>query len=85
MFAKLQGFLDRFVGPNAAHVLDGLIAFEITAGGAALASPSARAYGAHHPYVALGIAVGTPLLTAVASKFRKAATTKAPPPATPTA
>ena len=22
MFAKLQGFLDRFVGPNAAHVLE---------------------------------------------------------------
>jgi hypothetical protein len=83
MFAKIQAGLDKLVGPNAAHVLDGLIAFEITAGTAALASPSARAYGAHHPLVALGIAVGTPLLTALASKFRKAATTKTLPPAPP--
>jgi hypothetical protein len=77
MFAKIQAALEKLVGPNAAHVLDGLIAFEITAGTVALASPSARAYGAHHPLVAVAIAVGTPLVTALASKFRKAATTKA--------
>lgn len=83
MFARIQSQLDKLVGPNAAHVLDGLIAFEITAGVAALASPSARVYGERHPLVAIGIAVGAPLLTALASKFRKAATTKAPSPTAP--
>lgn len=79
MFTKIQNGLSKFVGPNAAHVLDGLIGFEISAGVAAVATPSARNYADHHAVVAIGIAVGTPLLTALASKFRKAATTTAPP------
>jgi hypothetical protein len=81
VFARIQNLLNKFVGPNAAHVLDGLIAFEITAGGAALTAPSARNYAAHHPVVAAVFAIAPPLLTALASKFRKAATTKPPPPA----
>jgi hypothetical protein len=79
MFAKLQAFLERFVGPNAAHVLDGLVAFELTAAGAALSTDSARNYAVHHPAVAVTFTLAPPVLTALASKFRKAAHAKTPP------
>jgi hypothetical protein len=79
MFAKIQTGLGKFVGPNAALVLDALIAFELTAAGTAIATPSARTYADQHPFVAVAVTFAPPLLTALASKFRKAATTIRPP------
>lgn len=75
---KVTQALTGLVGPNAAHVLDSLIAFELTAGGVGLGSATARHFAATHPGLTVIFAVATPLLTALASKFRKAAT--APPP-----
>jgi hypothetical protein len=70
---KLNAFLAKFVGPNAAHMIDAGIALGIAAAVTLCASPWARAETAHHALLgalfSVGVLVGTPL----ASKFRKAA------------
>jgi hypothetical protein len=77
MISKLNAFLNKFVGPNSAHVVDGLVAGGLTAAGAALESKSARDYAFHHPSVALAIALAPAVLVGLAAKFRKAAAAKA--------
>lgn len=73
MIEKANAFLSKLVGPNAAHVIDGLVAWELTAAAAAVKSQSARDYAFHHPTVAVALTIALPLLTAAAAKFRKAA------------
>jgi uncharacterized membrane protein len=79
LVAKINTALSKLVGPNAAHMLDSLIAFELTAAGVAAKSSSARHYAAAHPGLAIAFTVAPPVLTALASKFRKAATSPTPP------
>jgi hypothetical protein len=73
---KVSSALSKLVGPNSAHVIDGLIAWELTAVAAGAKSHSAREYGVNHPLLVVAFTVGPPLLTAAAAKFRKAAGTK---------
>lgn len=78
MIDKLNKFFGRIVGPNSAHVIDGLVAYELTAAGAASQSQSARDFALHHPTIAVIFVIAPPILTAVAAKFRKAASKPAP-------
>ena len=73
MIDRVNAFLGRFVGPNAAHVIDGLIGVAIVGGVAIAESPASRAFLAHHSTDAMLVAAGVPLATGLASKFRKAA------------
>ncbi len=70
---KLNGFLGRFVGPNAAHVIDGLIAFALVGAAAFAVSAPARVFLLHHALLGIVVSLSVPLVTALASKFRKAA------------
>jgi hypothetical protein len=55
----------------------------LTAAAVATQSESARHYAVGHPTIALAFVIAPPLLTALASKFRKASTTPPPPPSAP--
>jgi hypothetical protein len=83
MIEKLNAFLAKLVGPNSAHVIDGLVAWELTAISTGAADPSARKYAEAHPLLDVALTFGPPLLTAAAAKFRKAAAAKSAPPAPP--
>jgi hypothetical protein len=76
--AEISAKLSKLVGPNSAHVIDGLIAWELTAVAAGAKSQSAREYGVAHPLLVVAFTVGPPLLTGLAAKFRKAAGAKPP-------
>lgn len=74
MIAKLNAFLGKFVGPNAAHAIDGVIGVAIGAAITLTYSAPARLFFLHHSR--LGLIVGlvvVPVATALAAKFRKAA------------
>ena len=73
MIDRVNAFLAKFVGPNAAHVIDGLIGVAIVGGVAIAESPASRGFLAHHSTDAMIVAASVPLATALASKFRKAA------------
>ena len=75
---KLNAFLAKFVGPNAAHVIDGLIGVALVGAAAFAASAPARLFLLHHALLGVIVTAGVPLVTAVASKFRKAAGSSAP-------
>jgi hypothetical protein len=75
---KINGFLGRFVGPNAAHMIDAGIALAIAAGIALAASPAARTFEQHHSLLGILVSVGVLLGTPLVSKFRKAAGSSAP-------
>lgn len=85
MIARLNAFLSRFVGPNAAHIIDGLIGVALvgvpTLVGMLIYSPPARVFLLHHTTlgaVVTGlVGLGVPAVTALASKFRKAAGSQA--------
>lgn len=79
MIKKLSSLLAKFAGPNSAHVIDALVAFELSAAAAALESQSARDYAVHHPSVAVIFTIAPPILTALVAKFRKAASQPQPP------
>lgn len=79
IISGINRWVGKIAGPNAAHVLDGLVAFELTAAATASQSKSARDYAVHHPGVAVAFAFGPPVLTAVAAKFRKASAAKSAP------
>lgn len=70
---RINAFLARFVGPNAAHVIDAIVAFALTAAAAAAFSPAARDFELHHARLGVALALAPAILTALASKFRKAA------------
>jgi hypothetical protein len=76
--AKLNGFLGRFVGPNAAHVIDGMIGVAIVGAVTFVESPSARVFLVHHALLSTLVTAGIPVSTALASKFRKAAGSSQP-------
>jgi hypothetical protein len=76
--AKISSGLSKLVGPNSAHVIDGLVAWELTAVATAAKSESARDYGAAHPWMVVFLTLGPPALTGLAARFRKAATDKSP-------
>lgn len=78
LIARFNAAVSKLVGPNAVHAIDAIVAFELTAAGAALTDPSARDYAAAHPALVVVFSIVAPLLTAGASKFRKAATAPAP-------
>ena len=85
MFAKIQAGLEKLVGPNAAHMLDALIAVALvgvpTLVGALIYSAPARLFLLHHATLGAVITglvgIGVPAVTALASKFRKAAGSQA--------
>jgi hypothetical protein len=79
MLEKLNKLVAKVAGRNSAHVLDALIAWELTAVATGAESKSARDYAAHHPALVVVLTVAPPILTAAAAKFRKAATQSAPP------
>lgn len=83
LVAKFNSLVGKLVGPNAVHAIDAIVAFELTAAGTAAADPSARDYAANHPALVVVFSLVAPILTAGASRFRKAAT--APKQAPPTA
>jgi hypothetical protein len=74
--SKISALLGRLVGPNSAHVIDALIAWELTAVAAGFESQSARDYAVNHPLLVVVFTVGPPVLTGFAAKFRKAAGAK---------
>lgn len=73
LIERFNGWLAKFVGPNAAHVIDGLIGVALTLAGAFAFSTPARTFASHHADLGLIILLAPPVLTALASKFRKAA------------
>jgi hypothetical protein len=75
---KLNGFLNRFVGPNAAHTIDALIGVALVGAVAFASSAPARLFLLHHALLGVLVSAGVPLVTALASKFRKAAGSTAP-------
>lgn len=75
---KVNGFLNRLVGPNAAHMIDALIAIALVGAGTFAVSAPARLFLVHHALLGIIVSAGIPLLTALASKFRKAAGSTAP-------
>jgi hypothetical protein len=79
--SKISNWLGKLVGPNSAHVIDGLVAWELTAVAAGAKSQSARDYGTSHPWIVVAFTIGPPLLTGLAAKFRKAASARPPAPA----
>lgn len=70
---RINSFLNRFVGPNAAHVIDALIGVALVGAVAFATSEPARVFLFNHPLLGVIVSVGVPLVTALASKFRKAA------------
>jgi len=77
MIDKLNAFLARFVGPNAAHMIDALIGLGIVGLCAYAYSAPARLFLLHHAVLGAVVTVGVPIATALASKFRKAAGSQA--------
>lgn len=75
---RFNGFLARFVGPNAAHVIDALIALALVGAVTYVASAPARLFLLHHATLGVLVTVAVPLVTALASRFRKAAGSSAP-------
>jgi hypothetical protein len=75
---KISNWLGKLVGPNSAHVIDGLIAWELTAVATGAKSESARDYGAAHPWLVVFLTLGPPVLTGASARFRKAAIDKSP-------
>lgn len=78
IITKLNAFLARFVGPNAAHVIDGMIGVAIVGAATFVESPSARVFLVHHALLSTLVTAGIPVSTALASKFRKAAGSSQP-------
>lgn len=78
MIDKLNAFLGRFVGPNAAHMIDAGIALALVGVPVLAASHPARVFLLHHATLGLIVTAALPLATALASKFRKAAGNSAP-------
>lgn len=74
MIERFTRWVSKIAGPNTAHVIDGLVAWELSAGAVALESQSARDYAVAHPWIAGVLTIAPPVLTAAAAKFRKAAT-----------
>lgn len=70
---KLNAFLAKFVGPNAAHMLDALIGIAIVGGVAFASSPASRVFLLHHATLGVIVTATIPIATGFASKFRKAA------------
>lgn len=77
LIAKINAFLSKFVGPNAAHMIDAAVAIGIVDGAALVSSPSARAYLLHHALLSSIASISVPPAVALASKFRKAAGSQA--------
>ena len=77
LISKLNALLSKFVGPNAAHMVDAAVAVGIVDGAALVSSPSARAYLVHHAVLSSIASICVPPAVALASKFRKAAGSQA--------
>lgn len=77
LIERFNGWLGTLVGPNAAHVIDGLIGVSLTFAGAFAFSAPARTFASHHADLGLVVLLIPPVITALASKFRKAAGSQA--------
>lgn len=75
---KFNAALGKLVGPNAAHMIDGLIGVGLVGVVAYASSPASRVFLLHHAQLGAIVTVGIPVVTALASKFRKAAGSTAP-------
>lgn len=73
IFVKLQSLLEKLVGPNAAHMIDGFVALGIVDGTVFVASADARVFLLHHATLGLLAQLAVPPAIALASRFRKAA------------
>lgn len=77
LISKLNAFLSKFVGPNAAHMIDAVFAIAIVDGVALSTSPAARLFLLHHARLGALIQLSVPPAVALSAKFRKAAGSQA--------
>lgn len=73
MIDKLNAFFGRFVGPNAAHTIDGLIGVALVGVPTLTASHAARVFLLHHSMLGMIVTAALPVTISLGSKFRKAA------------
>lgn len=78
MIDKLNAALAKFVGPNAAHMIDGLIGVSLVGVPTLAASHAARVFLLHHSMLGLIVTAALPVTISLGSKFRKAAGSSAP-------
>ena len=76
--SKVNGWLSKLVGPNAAHMIDAAIGVAIPYAVTFAVSPGARVFLLHHSLLAVIVGASILPATALASKFRKAAGSSAP-------
>lgn len=78
MIDKLNAFLSKFVGPNAAHMIDAVFAIALVDGAALSTSHAARLFLLQHARLGALVQLSIPPAIALSAKFRKAAGSQAP-------